>query len=125
MSSHHFLLISDPNSFAPALVQSTLATDDDLTMARDPWEAIKLVRGGEPDAILWAVDPGDPNSIIACRRLRGLSSAPIVMLVDRHSTEQVVRGYRLGADAHIAIPCDRREFRARFGAVLRRGSWSA
>jgi DNA-binding response OmpR family regulator len=72
------------------------------------------------DAVLVAFEEQDDEAAILCRTVRRFSNAPIVMLVNRTTRDQVTRGYRLGADAHIELPCDPREFRARVSAVLRR-----
>ncbi len=122
MSAHHFLLIAGQDTLANAQVQAALGAEDELATARDPLEAVHLMQRSQPDAVLWAMDACDEESVVACRNLRRHSWAPIVMLVASCAGDQILRGYRLGADAHIPIPCDRREFSARFKAVLRRRS---
>ena len=120
MSARHYLLISGGNTFTSAMLSTALDTEDELSMARDPREAVSLLEHSQPDAVLWALDASDEEAVVACRNLRRHSRAPIVMLVSSTAKEPILRGYRLGADAHIAIPCDRREFDARVRAVLRR-----
>lgn len=105
---------------ANAQVRAALGVEDELATAQNPLEAVHLMQRSQPDAVLWAMDATDEESVVACRNLRRHSRAPIVMLVASGAGEQILRGYRLGADAHIPIPCDRREFSARFNAVLRR-----
>jgi DNA-binding response OmpR family regulator len=97
-----------------------MSAGDELDTACDAAEAVRVMASAPPDAVLWAMDTADEEAVISCRTLRRHSRAPIVMLVQPEAREQVLRGYRLGADAHIPIPCDRREFRARVQAVLRR-----
>ena len=116
----HFLLISRADSVATSLVGAAMRAGDDLATVQDTNEAIRLVRLKSPDAVLCALDPSDTEAVIICRRLRRYSRAPIVMLISNKSVDTVLRGYRLGADAHIPIPCDLREFSARFRALLRR-----
>jgi DNA-binding response OmpR family regulator len=120
MNARRYLLISGTDTSAKALVRAVMDTDDELAVARDPLEAVGLIQNGRPDAVLWAMDALDEESVFACRTLRRHSQAPIVLLVNSSAKEEVLRGYRLGADAHIAMPCDRREFNARMRAVLRR-----
>ncbi len=121
MSPRRYLLISGTNTTAKALVHAVMDRDDELSLAVDPVEAVRLMQNTPPDAVLWAMDAVDEESVVACRTLRRHSQAPIVLLVNPSAKEDVLRGYRLGADAHIAMPCDRREFSARVKAVLRRG----
>ncbi len=120
MSAHHYLLIAGNNTLVNALVSSAMGSDDQLFTARDPLEAVRLMESAQPDAVLWAMDASDDEAVVACRTLRRHSHAPIVMLISSGAKENILRGYRLGADAHIPIPCDRREFTARVKAVLRR-----
>ncbi len=121
MSAYHYLFIAENNTLVSALVRSVLSREDELFTARDPLEAVRLMDRARPDAILWALDISDEEAIVACRTLRRYSQAPIVVLIHTTTSENILRGYRLGADAHISIPCDRREFTARVHALLRRG----
>jgi two-component system, OmpR family, response regulator len=120
MSAHHYLLIGGNNTLVNAMVSAAMGTDDKLLTACDPSEAVRLIDRSQPDAVLWAIDPSDEEAVVACRTLRRHSHAPIVMLVASAAKEYIVRAYRLGADAQIPIPFDRREFSARVHAVLRR-----
>jgi DNA-binding response OmpR family regulator len=118
---HHFLLISAPDTLAAWMLNSAMQGDDKLTLAATPRDAVSLSDIDAPDAILWLMDFSDEEAAVAaCHALRRHYRAPIVLLVHPRAGEEVLRGYRLGADAHIAIPCDRREFSARVNAVLRR-----
>ncbi len=120
MSVHHYLLIAGNNALANSMVSAAIGAEDELSTVRDPLEAVRVLEHAQPDAVLWAMDASDEEGVVACRTLRRFSHAPIVMLVSSSAKEHILRGYRLGADAHIPIPCDRREFSARVKAVLRR-----
>ncbi len=120
MSTHHYLLIAESNTLANSMVSAAIGAEDELSTVRDPLEAVRMLEHGQPDAVLWAMDAADEEGVVACRILRRYSHAPIVMLVTATAKEYILRGYRLGADAYIPIPCDRREFTARVKAVIRR-----
>jgi OmpR family response regulator RpaB len=120
MTAHRYLLISERNSFAQALVSSAIELDDELKVVQNPTEAIAHIERTKPDAVLWELDAMDREGVVACHNLRRHADVPIVMLVNPSATEQIVRGYRLGADAYLPIPFDRREFTARIQALLRR-----
>lgn len=120
MNWHHYLLISNQDSLARSILPSFLPEGDRVSVAEGPFDAQLLIRQGQVDALLVALDETDEDGAIICRTLRRYSDLPIVMLVNSRTRDQVARGYRLGADAHIEIPCDPREFRARVQAVLRR-----
>jgi DNA-binding response OmpR family regulator len=55
-----------------------------------------------------------------CRRIRAMSSTPIVMLTARDEEPDRVVGLELGADDYLTKPFSLRELSARIKAVLRR-----
>ena len=57
-----------------------------------------------------------------CRKLRGVSSVPIIMLTAKDSELDKVLGLELGADDYVTKPYSARELIARIRAVLRRRS---
>lgn len=119
MSQTHYLLISNQDSPTRVVLPNVLARQARLSMATGPFDALAVIREARPDAILVAFDEEDQDAAVVCKTLRRRSNLPIVMVVNGATRDQVTRGYRLGADAHIEIPCDPRVFRARVAAVLR------
>ncbi len=118
--NHHFLLISHQDSLARALMPNVLKREDNLSFANDPFAASALMHQNALDAVFVALEENDEEAALLCRTVRRMSNAPIVMLVHNSARDEVTRGYRLGADAHIELPCDPRIFNARLSAVLRR-----
>ena len=55
-----------------------------------------------------------------CRRVRGQSNVPIVMLTARDEEPDRVVGFELGADDYVTKPFSPRELDARIRAILRR-----
>lgn len=119
MSQTHYLLISNQDSPTRVVLPNVLARETRLSMATNPFDALAVIQEASPDALLVAFDEEDQDAAIMCRTLRRRSNLPIVMVVNGATRDQVTRGYRLGADAHVEIPCDPRIFRARVAAVLR------
>lgn len=119
MDLHHYLLISNRDSPARSVLPNVLPRHDRLSLATGPFEALELLHHTQLDAVLVEFDERDQDAAVICKTLRRQSNLPIVMLVNPATRNQVTRGYRLGADAHIEIPCDPRIFRARVLAVLR------
>lgn len=115
----HYLLISNQDSPTRLIVPNVLAREARLSMATNPFDALAAIRQASPDALLVAFDQEDEDAAVMCKTLRRRSNLPIVMVVNGATRDQVTRGYRLGADAHVEIPCDPRIFRARVAAVLR------
>lgn len=119
MSQTHYLLISNQDSPTRVILSNVLSRLARLSMAAGPFDALAVIREAPPDALLVAFDEEEQDAAVICRTLRRRSNLPIVMVVNGATRDQVTRGYRLGADAHVEIPCDPRVFRARVAAVLR------
>jgi DNA-binding response OmpR family regulator len=71
---------------------------------------------------LVVLDVGLPgmDGFEVCRRLRGQSNVPIVMLTARDEESDRVVGFELGADDYVPKPFSPRELEARIRAILRR-----
>jgi DNA-binding response OmpR family regulator len=71
---------------------------------------------------LIVLDVGLPgiDGFEVCRRIRGQSNVPIVMLTARDDEPDRVVGFELGADDYVPKPFSPRELEARIRAILRR-----
>lgn len=78
-------------------------------------------REGADLVLLDMMLPGMPGTEV-CRKLREVSSVPIIMLTAKDSELDKVFGLELGADDYVTKPYSARELIARIRAVLRRRS---
>ena len=78
-------------------------------------------REGADLVLLDVMLPG-MSGMEVCRRLREVSSVPIIMLTAKDSELDKVLGLELGADDYVTKPYSARELIARIRAVLRRRS---
>ena len=78
-------------------------------------------REGADLVLLDVMLPG-MSGMEVCRKLREVSSAPIIMLTAKDSELDKVLGLELGADDYVTKPYSARELIARIRAVLRRRS---
>jgi DNA-binding response OmpR family regulator len=60
------------------------------------------------------------NGLDVLRRIRALSTLPVLMLTARGDDVDRITGLELGADDYVAKPCTPRELVARIRAILRR-----
>jgi two-component system KDP operon response regulator KdpE len=60
------------------------------------------------------------NGWEACRRVRDVSTVPIIMLTALGSHQDIVKGLNMGADDYLVKPFHPEELQARVEAVLRR-----
>jgi DNA-binding response OmpR family regulator len=98
-------------------------------VARDGFQVV-WVRSGEEGLAeidrhpvrLVILDVGLPgmDGFEVCRRMRAVSSVPIIMLTARDEEADRVAGLEVGADDYVAKPFSPRELVARMKAILRR-----
>ena len=67
----------------------------------------------------------DADGLDLCRRLRGSTDVPILMLTARGEPMDRVVGLEVGADDYLAKPFEPRELQARLRAILRRKGGAA
>jgi DNA-binding response OmpR family regulator len=122
--SARILLVDDEQSIQTLLSYPLRKDGYEVVQATDGSQA--LLRFGEQQFDLVVLDLMLPHvdGLEVCRRLRSLSSVPIIMLTAKSEEIDKVVGLELGADDYITKPFSMREFRSRIKAVLRRAEMS-
>jgi two-component system, OmpR family, response regulator len=92
-----------------AALPATSAAEMDAVIARETVDLVVL------DIML----PGE-DGLSICRRLRGSSTTPVIMLTARGTDIDRIVGLEIGADDYVTKPFNSRELVARIRAVLRR-----
>ncbi len=118
--SPRVLVVEDDSDIAQALRRSLGVEGYEVRLAGDGVGALEETARFEPDAIV--LDLGLPrlDGVEVCRRLRGDSDVPILMLTARDGLEARVEGLDSGADDYLVKPFERQELLARLRALLRR-----
>ena len=96
-----------------------------LTIAGTAREGEALLKRESFDAVILDLMLPDADGLDLCRRLRGTSDVPILMLTARGEPMDRVVGLELGADDYLAKPFEPRELQARLRAILRRKGGTA
>ena len=96
----------------------------DVVQATDGRQALERFAEQPFDLIVLDVVLPGIDGLEVCRRVRGSSSVPIIMLTARSDEIDKVVGLELGADDYITKPFSIREFSSRVRAVLRRADIS-
>ncbi len=78
----------------------------------------------EPNLILMDVRMPGMDGLEACKRMRGFTLIPILMLTALAEKEDIVHGLEVGADDYITKPFSSSELIARVKAALRRADYS-
>ena len=120
VTDRHILVVEDEAKLARLL-------EDYLSNAgfRSTWldngsDAIPWVKEHAPDLILLDLMLPGMDGIDICRKVRGFSQVPIIMVTARVEEVDRLLGLELGADDYICKPFSPREVVARVRALLRR-----
>ncbi|MBN9091129.1 MAG: response regulator [Reyranella sp.] len=91
-----------------------------LTIAGTARDGEALLKRESFDAVILDLMLPDADGLDLCRRLRGATDVPILMLTARGEPMDRVVGLEIGADDYLAKPFEPRELQARLRAILRR-----
>ncbi len=120
MSAGTILLIEDEMEIADLLRMYFENEGFTLSHASSGEEGLKRLEGRNPRAVLLDIGLPGIDGIEVCRRIRGASEVPIIMLTARDAEVDKVVGLELGADDYVTKPFSPRELVARVKAILRR-----
>ncbi|MCR4940894.1 MAG: response regulator transcription factor [Treponemataceae bacterium] len=87
-------------------------------------EALEKFKSEKPDFLLLDIMLPEMNGIEVLRRIREVSTVPVIMETARGEALDKINGLNLGADDYIAKPFEIEELLARINAVLRRIDYS-
>lgn len=117
------LIVEDDDAVATALVDVVAAAGHTaICVARG---ADALLRHREAQMILLDLGLPDMDGLEVLRKLRLITSSPIVILSARDDERSVVRGLRQGADDYLVKPIGLTVLLARIEAVARRSQLSS
>ncbi|MCC7383517.1 MAG: response regulator transcription factor [Deltaproteobacteria bacterium] len=115
------VLLIDDDQRLFELLQSFLEPNGcALTHAPDGPRGLAALERDVFDAVLLDVMMPGMDGLEVCRKIRGKSNIPVLMLTARGDEADRVVGLEIGADDYIAKPFAPRELLARLRAVLRR-----
>jgi two-component system response regulator RegX3 len=115
------LVVEDEPTLRETLAEALEADGFRAVQAADGREALEKFHAEQPDLVLLDLMLPELSGLEVTRRIRAVSSVPIVMLTARDAEVDKVVGLELGADDYVTKPFSFRELSARIRAVLRRG----
>ena len=122
MSAPNILVVDDEPQIRRVLRSTLSARGYVITEAKTGEEAVEWVRREPPDLVLLDVNMAGIGGIEACRQIRRISGAPIIMLTVRNAERDKVLALDAGADDYVVKPFSIEELLARIRAALRRYS---
>ena len=120
--SSTILLVDDEDSIQKLLTYPLEREGYRVVPARDGEEALRRFDEEHVDLVVLDLMLPRLDGLEVCKRLRAVSSVPIIMLTARDDELDKVLGLELGADDYITKPFSIREFRSRVRALLRRAA---
>lgn len=92
----------------------------EVVLALDGPEGLRRLYETQPDLVILDLMLPQMDGWEVCRRIRELSTVPVIIMTSRRSDEEKIKGLRIGADDYIVKPFNPQELGARVHAVLRR-----
>ena len=118
--AERILMIDDDNRLA-GMVQDYLGgAGFRVTVAGTGREGEAMLKRETFDAVILDLMLPDADGLDLCRRLRGTTDVPILMLTARGEPMDRIIGLEVGADDYLGKPFEPRELLARLRAILRR-----
>jgi DNA-binding response OmpR family regulator len=122
--SARILLVDDEHSIQTLLSYPLRKDGYEVVQATDGRQALDRFAEQQFDLVVLDLMLPKIDGLEVCRRLRTLSSVPIIMLTAKSEEIDKVVGLELGADDYITKPFSMREFSSRVKAALRRAELS-
>ncbi len=117
---NRILVVDDEVQILRALRRALDARGYEVVTAADGEEALEEVERSMPDLVVLDLNLPGISGFEVCRRLRGWSQVPILILSVREDEAGKVRALDLGADDYLTKPFGVEELLARVRALLRR-----
>jgi two-component system KDP operon response regulator KdpE len=115
------ILVVDDEPQIRRVMRSTLSTHGYLiTEAKTGEEGVESARKERPDLVLLDINMPGMGGLEACKEIRRLSDAPIIMLTVRNAERDKVMALDAGADDYVVKPFGIEELLARIRSALRR-----
>lgn len=116
-------VVEDDNGVGDALVHALSAQRLDAVRMRRGSDI--LTRHDDVNVVLLDLGLPDADGVDVLRKLRTVSSVPVIVLTARGDERSIVSGLRAGADDYLVKPARLKELLARIDAVFRRASAAA
>ena len=114
------LIVDDEFRIRELIKKYAVFEGHEVDEAEDGEQAVLKVKNGSFDLIIMDIMMPNVDGFEAARRIRKLSSIPIIMLSARGEEYDRLSGFEIGVDDYVVKPFSPKELMMRVGAVLRR-----
>ena len=124
MEKGTILIVDDEPRYIQLIAANLVVDGFNVLDALDGEKAVEIVSEQDVDLVLLDVMMPKLDGFETCRRIRGFSQVPIIMVTAKGDESDRVQGLNVGADDYIVKPFSASELLARVRAVLRRSMFS-
>jgi two-component system, OmpR family, response regulator len=119
--SGKILLVEDDRNFGDVLKSYLEMNEYDVTLATDGEQGLIAFRNGQYDLCIFDVMMPKKDGFTLAKEVREKDkTTPIIFLTARNLKEDVLEGFRIGADDYISKPFNSEELLYRVMAILKR-----
>ncbi|MFM8448864.1 MAG: response regulator transcription factor [Haliscomenobacter sp.] len=123
MDNQRILLVEDDQNFGDVLRSYLEMHDYDVTLAKDGLEGLELFKKGTYNLCIFDVMMPKMDGFRLAREVRSQNDTlPIIFLTAKALKEDILEGFRIGADDYITKPFLSEELLARIQAILKRSN---
>ncbi len=124
--AHRILLVEDDQNFGDVLRSYLEMHDYDVTLATDGEQGLDSYHKGEYDLCIFDVMMPKKDGFTLAGEIREKDTEmPIIFLTARAIKDDVLKGFKLGADDYITKPFNSEELLYRIQAILKRSQQKA
>jgi two-component system KDP operon response regulator KdpE len=123
--AQRILVVDDEPQITRVLRRSLAARGYEVQVAGEGEEALQIFNAWKPDLVITDLSMPNMGGLELCRRIRGSSQTPIVVLSVQGEERAKVEALDVGADDYVTKPFGMDELLARVRAALRRGPATA
>ena len=118
------LIVEDDSGIADFVIPELEHEGYTTSLAVTGREALEKFEAEKPDLILLDIMLPELNGLEVLRRIRAVSTVPVILETARGETIDKINGLNLGADDYIPKPFEIEELLARINALFRRVNFS-
>jgi len=120
-NNNRILLVEDDQNFGDVLRSYLEMHDFDVTLATDGEAGLQKFHGGEYDLCIFDVMMPKKDGFTLAKEVREKNTeVPIIFLTAKTMKEDVLKGFKIGADDYISKPFNSEELLYRIQAILKR-----
>lgn len=123
MANNRILLVEDDQNFGDVLRSYLDMHDFDVTLATDGVEGLESYKKGQYDLCIFDVMMPKKDGFTLAKEIREKDAdMPIIFLTAKAMKDDVLQGFKIGADDYITKPFNSEELLYRIQAILKRSN---